>query len=105
MGNMESRYATALASLAMAFTMPIGGWLSDRFQARYGPRLGRCLVAGAAMVAAAGFLWPGEATHTPLWSVGWFTAALGALGLSQAGFLQKAGELGGSPGRTAAAIM
>jgi nitrate/nitrite transporter NarK len=105
MGKMESRYATALPSLAMAFTMPIGGWLSDRFQTRYGPRAGRCLFAGAAMVAAAVFLWPGEATHAPLWSMVWFTAALGALGLSEAAFWQTAVELGGARGGTAAAIM
>jgi MFS transporter, ACS family, D-galactonate transporter len=105
LGKDESRFYYALPVLAMAFTMPLGGWLSDHLQARYGWRAGRSWLAGGSMVAAALLLALGLGTASPLGKVACFTASLGFLGLSEAAFWNTAVELGGTRGGTAAAVM
>jgi MFS family permease len=105
LGKDESRLYYALPVLAMAFTMPLGGWLSDRIQAQYGWRAGRTWLAAAAMAGAAVLLACGLIAPTPGGKVVWFTASLGCLGLSEAAFWNTAVELGGKRGGTAAAVM
>ncbi|MCI0364668.1 MAG: MFS transporter [Phycisphaerales bacterium] len=105
LGKTESRFYAAFPVLAMAMTMPLGGWLSGRMQARHGWRAGRVFVAGGAMVGAVVFLIAGIMPVNHLWTVFCFTMALGALGLSEAAFWQTAVELGGALGGTAAAFM
>jgi MFS family permease len=105
LGKTESRYYAALPTLAMAFTMPLGGWLSARLHGRWGWRAGRSLVAGGAMVGAFVFLISGIAPISHGWTVICFTAALGTLGLSEAAFWQTAVEVGGNHGAAAAAVM
>jgi MFS transporter, ACS family, D-galactonate transporter len=105
LGKDESRFYYALPVLAMAFTMPLGGWLSDQIQARYGWRAGRTWLAAGSMIGAAVLLVFGLGTPTPLGKVIWFTASLGCLGLSEAAFWNTAVELGGARGGTAAAVM
>ena len=102
-GTQESRNAVAAPVFAMALTMPLGGWLSQRFEARYGWRAGRVFLASAGMLGAVVFLVIGVMADS--WKVAWFTLALGSLGLSEAAFWQTAVELGGKRGGTAAAVM
>jgi MFS transporter, ACS family, D-galactonate transporter len=105
LGKMESRLFAALPVLAMAFTMPLGGWLSTRAEARHGWRAGRVYVAGLAMLGAAICFAFGIAAQAHPWTVIAFTLALASLGLSEAAFWQTAIELGGARGGTAAALM
>jgi len=104
-GKIESRHYAALPVLAMAVTMPVGGWLSHWLQARHGWRAGRVWVAGLAMLGAVIFLTAGVLTTTHALTITYFTLALAALGLSEAAFWQTAIELGGTRGGTAAAVM
>jgi nitrate/nitrite transporter NarK len=104
-GKVESRVFAALPVFAMAITMPVGGWLSQRLQAQRGWRAGRVWLAALAMLGAVVFLGTGVIARTQLWAVIGFTLALASLGLSEAAFWQTAIELGGSRGGTAAAVM
>jgi MFS family permease len=105
LGKVESRFFAALPILAMAFTMPLGGWLSTRVEAKHGWRPARVYVAGLAMLGAAICFAFGIAAQAHPWTVIAFTLALGSLGLSEAAFWQTAIELGGARGGTAAALM
>jgi MFS family permease len=46
LGEMQSRFFAGLTIFAMAITMPLGGWLSARLEAKRGWRAGRVWVAG-----------------------------------------------------------
>jgi MFS transporter, ACS family, D-galactonate transporter len=105
LGKDESRLYYAWPVMAMALTMPLGGWLSDRIQARYGWRAGRAWLAGGAMILAAILLAFGLDAPSPVSKVIFFTISLGSLGLSEAAFWNTAVELGGTRGGTTAAIM
>jgi MFS transporter, ACS family, D-galactonate transporter len=105
LGKDESRWYYAWPVLAMAFTMPLGGWLSDQIQSRSGWRAGRTWLAAGSMALAAILLAFGLGAGSPMSKVAWFTASLGSLGLSEAAFWNTAVELGGTRGGTAAAVM
>jgi len=105
LGKMESRFYAGLPVFALAITMPLGGWLSTRLEAKRGWRAGRVCVAGLGMLGAAVFLVAGIVAQAHPWTVIAFTLALGSLGLSEAAFWQTAIELGGARGGTAAALM
>ena len=105
LGKMESRFFAGLPVFAMAFTMPLGGWLSTCLEAKRGWRAGRVCVAGLGMFGAAVFLMVGVLAQAHPWTVIAFTLALASLGLSEAAFWQTAIELGGARGGTAAALM
>ncbi|MCI0747055.1 MAG: MFS transporter [Verrucomicrobia subdivision 3 bacterium] len=105
LGKTESRLYAALPVLTMALAMPVGGWLSDRLQTRYGWRPGRAFVAGASMLGAALFLAFGVITAIPEITVAAFTLALGTLGVSESAFWNTAAETGAEAGATAAAVM
>jgi MFS family permease len=105
LGQVDSRFFAGLPVFAMAITMPLGGWLSARLEAKRGWRTGRVYVAGLGMFGAAIFLVVGILAHAHPWTVIAFTLALASLGLSEAAFWQTAIELGGARGGTAAAVM
>jgi len=105
LGKMESRFFAGLPVFAMAITMPLGGWLSARLEAKRGWRAGRTCVAGLGMFSAVIFLVAGILAQAHPWTVIAFTLALASLGLSEAAFWQTAIELGGARGGTAAALM
>ena len=89
----------------MAFGMPLGGWVSDRLQKRYGYRWGRAVVPIASLLLSAVFLGIGVLAKTPNAIVAWFSLALGVMGASEGPFWSTAVELGRKRGGTAAAIM
>src|SRR6185436_18701630 len=104
-GKEQSRLYAGLPTFAMALCMPLGGWLCDRFQHRYGLHRSARLIAMAGMVFSAVLLWCALWAPGKFWMVACFTLSLGALGLSEGSFWLTAVELGGRKGGTAAAIM
>jgi MFS family permease len=95
----DSGYYAGLPPLTMAFCMPIGGWLSDRFRAR------PAVVPMFGMLLGAALLGCGVLAKTPFWIVFWFSLALGAVGAAEAAFWSTVVTVGGPFGGTAAAIM
>ena len=105
LGKSASQYYAGIPPLAMAIGMPLGGWLSDRLQSRWGYRWGRAVVPLAGMMAGALFLGLGIAGREPGWIVAWFSLALGVVGACEGSFWSTAVEVGGRLGGTAAAVI
>ncbi|HZJ16559.1 MAG TPA: MFS transporter [Chthoniobacteraceae bacterium] len=105
MGKDDSRYLASLPSLAMAASMPIGGWLTDRAVRWRGAGLGLTIVPKIGMILSALFLMCGIVNTDRFWIVTCFTAALGVLGLCEASFWTVAINLSQQRGGTSAAIM
>lgn len=104
LGNDESRVYATYPPLAMALTMPLGGWMSDRIQSRFSVRAARAGLAGTAMATSAGLLLLGLFTDDTFWIVTWLTLALGALGAAEGAFWVTAVEVGGRRGGLSASI-
>jgi nitrate/nitrite transporter NarK len=104
LGESASAYYTLIPPLAMAVTMPLGGWLSDHLQGVLGYRRGRTIVPAVGMILSAVLLGLGVLAKQPVWIVAWFTLALGAIGAAEGSFWSTAVEVGGRYGATAAAI-
>jgi MFS transporter, ACS family, D-galactonate transporter len=100
----QSRIYAMLPSLAMAAGMPLGGWLSDRIQAAYGPRAGRGRLVAAAMSTSAVLLSLGIYAEQPAWIVAWLSLSLGVLGMAEGPFWVAAVEVGGRRGGLSAAV-
>lgn len=105
LGKTASQYYAGIPSLAMAASIPLGGWLSDRLTLSFGRRVGRGVLSAAGMLASALFLVLGVFAQTPLAIVTWFALALGAVGLSESPFWTTAIELGGRRGGTTGGIV
>ena len=90
----QSSYYTMLPFIAMAICSPLGGWISDRVTQQRGQRVGRCGVAGIAMVLCAIFIGIGSQVQ----GVGVATVVLaggaGALYLSQSSFWSVSADIG-----------
>ena len=104
LGEPESRRYASIPQLAMALTMPMGGWLADCLSRRLGVRAGRGLISGTGMVLSAAFLLAGVLAKDPIWIVTWFTLALGAMGASEGPFWATAVDIGGRSGGAASAL-
>jgi MFS family permease len=105
MEKADSRYFAGLPNLAMAASMPLGGWLTDRAVRWRGENSGRTLVPKFGMILSALFLAGGIFAISRPWIVGYFTASLAMLGLCEASFWTVAVNLGRQRGGTSAAIM
>jgi MFS transporter, ACS family, D-galactonate transporter len=105
MDKTESRYLTGLPSLAMAASMPLGGWITDRIVRWRGDVSARALVPKIGMIVSAVLLACGIFAKDRFWIVACFTASLAVLGLCEAAFWTVAVSLGGERGGTSAAIM
>src|SRR5947208_5227617 len=105
LGKTASQYYAGIPPLAMAISMPLGGWLSDRLQRPLGYRWGRAVVPLGGMVAGAGLLGLGVAAKEAAWIVACFSLALGAVGACEGAFWSTAVESGGRLGGIAAAIV
>jgi len=101
----ESRYFAGLPNLAMAFCMPIGGWLTDWAVRCKGDDSARTIIPKIGMLLSAALLVCGIFAKDRLWIVTAFTASLGVLGLCEASFWTVAVNLGKQRGGTSAAIM
>jgi MFS family permease len=89
----------------MGISMPLGGWISDRIERRYGRRFGRKVVPLTGMILSAAFLGLGLAAKQPSVMVAWFAAAFAALGAAEGPFWLTAIELGKGRGGSTAAIV
>ena len=87
-------YAT-LPFLAMAVCSPLGGAISDSLTKRFGPRLGRCSVAGLGFVLTAIFIILGSAAHDTRVASFVLAGGAGSLYLSQSAFWAVSADLGG----------
>jgi MFS family permease len=104
LSGSTSRTYASIPQLAMALTMPLGGWLADVLARKTTVRRGRSITAAAGMILSAGLLELGTLAKDPIWIVAWFTLALGALGAAEGSFWATATDIGGRAGGTAAAI-
>ena len=98
LGKADGRLYAMIPTLAMAFGMMAGGWMADRARARFRGRLGRVVAPALAMLASALFLALGVLEDRPIWIVGCFTLAMGALGASESPFWVAGVALGGRRG-------
>jgi MFS family permease len=105
LGKTASQYYAGIPPLAMAISMPLGGWLSDKLQVSIGYRWGRAILPLGGMIAGAALLGLGVAAKEPAWIVVWFSLALGAVGACEGSFWSTAVEVGGRLGGTSAAII
>ena len=100
-----SAFYGMLPFIAMATCSPLGGWVSDRLTRRYGKRIGRCVVACAALACAACFLAMGAlATDARLATVV-LAGGAGALYLSTSSFWSVTADLGGASAGSVSGVM
>ncbi|OAI42239.1 hypothetical protein AYO40_01905 [Planctomycetaceae bacterium SCGC AG-212-D15] len=100
----DGRTYSTILTLAMAGGIFAGGWLADRLQRRFGPRLGRGIVPVAGLFASAAFLWLGLLSREVWLIVTLLSLAMAAVGACEGPVWTTAVELGGRRGGTAAAI-
>lgn len=105
LGKATSEFYAAIPPLAMAIGMPTGGWLSDLLDRRTKTGLGRGWVPLVGMIAGGLLVLGGVMTRDPVWSVTWFSLALGVVGTCEGTFWSTAIDLGRGQGGTAAAIV
>lgn len=104
-GKEQSRWYAAIPVITMGICMPLGGWVSDRMERRYGHAIGRKIVPMGGMLVSAALLGLGLITESPAAMVFWFSLSLGAVGAAEGPFWLTAVELGGTRGGSAAAII
>jgi MFS family permease len=78
----------------MALGMPLGGWLSDRIQSRFGWRAARGGIAASALIISAMLLLLGVNAKELFWNVTLLSLALGVLGTLEGPFWVTAVEVG-----------
>jgi len=104
-GKEQSRWYAAIPVITMGVCMPLGGWVSDQMERRYGHAIGRKIVPMGSMLMSAALLGLGLITESPAAMVFWFSLSLGAVGAAEGPFWLTAVELGGTRGGIAAAII
>jgi sugar phosphate permease len=100
-----SRQYAAYGSLAQAFTMPLGGLLSDLLVHRFGYRFGRASVPVAAMLVSAASLFAATLTRDAHWTLLCFVVANAAIAATEGSFWTTAIDLGGRWGATSGGIV
>lgn len=104
--NLKSSalYAT-LPFIAMAVASSLGGFASDKLVTRYGPRVGRCGLAGLAMLAASGFVfWATQVADARLAAIV-LAGGAGALYLAQSAFWSISADVGGNSAGAVSGVM
>lgn len=102
---LESRNATFVVTITMAFGMAAGGWVSDLLCRRLGFGRGCRVVALAGMGLSAAFALVGVSTKDPPAVTVWFALALGSLGLCEGIFWTTAPALEPRNGGLACSVM
>jgi ACS family glucarate transporter-like MFS transporter len=90
----SARYAM-LPFLSMTVCCLAGGALSDRLTARYGLRVGRCVLASVALCLTSLFLVLGSQVHSPQLAGVILAGGAGALYLSQSSFWSVSNDIAG----------
>jgi ACS family glucarate transporter-like MFS transporter len=101
----DSAVFTMLPYLTMAICSPLGGWIADRLTRTRGKRVGRCGVAGAAMLLAAVFLAFGTEVDSAKLASVVLACGGGALYLSQSSFWAMTADIGKTSAGTVSGIM
>jgi ACS family glucarate transporter-like MFS transporter len=101
----SSAFYAMLPFLAMAACCPIGGTLSDRLTRAYGPRIGRCYLASAAILLAAIFLVVGAEADGARFAAFVLAGGAGALYLSQSSFWSVTADLAGTSSGSVSGFM
>jgi MFS family permease len=105
LGKEVSRRNAATLVLSMAGGMVAGGWLSDRAQTQFGPRVGLAVVPFLGLCLAAGAYFLGIHSTNPKAILICFAVAMGAAGLGEGSFWTAAVRIGGRRGGAAAAVL
>ncbi|MFO0968708.1 MAG: MFS transporter [Gemmataceae bacterium] len=103
-GKEASRYYSMILLLAMAAGMIGGGWLSDYLRWRFSGRAGRVLLPAFGLALSGALLLLGVLAEETVWIVLLLSAALAAIGATEAPVWTLSVELGGRQGGSAAAI-
>lgn len=101
----DSAVFTMLPFLTMAICSPLGGWIADRLTRTRGKRVGRCGVAGAAMLLAAVFLASGTQVSSAKLASVVLALGGGALYLSQSSFWAMSADIGKTSAGTVSGVM
>jgi MFS transporter, ACS family, glucarate transporter len=94
-----------LPFIAMATCSPLGGVIGDRLTKRYGKRIGRCGLAGAGILLAAGFLALGTQAADARLATIVLAGGAGALYLSTSSFWSVTADLGGASAGSVSGVM
>lgn len=100
-----SAFYAMLPFLAMAACCPLGGTLSDRLTRMYGPRIGRCYLAAAAIATAGAFLVFGAEVQSARLASVVLAGGAGALYLSQSSFWSVTADIAGSSSGSVSGFM
>ena len=93
--SQSARYATGLF-LTMMVMMPVGGWISDRLTAAYGPSIGRRMVPLTALISAGLLLFVGTKTPGDVSTVTLLSLAIGFASCCEGPFWSLAIDVGGA---------
>ena len=100
-----SAFYAMLPFLAMAACSPLGGTVSDWLTRHYGPRIGRCYLASAAIAMAAVFLALGAEVQSARLASIVLAGGAGALYLSQSSFWSVTADISGSSPGSVSGLM
>jgi MFS transporter, ACS family, glucarate transporter len=94
-----------LPFIAMAIASPLGGWISDGLAARFGKRIGRCLLAAFAMALAAAFLALAMYAQDARLAAVVLAGGSGALYLAQSAFWTLSADMGRASAGSVSGVM
>ncbi|HTW33946.1 MAG TPA: MFS transporter [Rhizomicrobium sp.] len=94
-----------LPFIAMAIASPLGGWVSDGLAARFGKRIGRCLLAALTMTLAAGFLVLAMSVDDARLAAVVLAGGSGALYLAQSAFWTLSADMGRASAGSVSGVM
>lgn len=101
----SSALYSMLPFIAMALTSPLGGLLTDRLTKKFGPRIGRCWVAAAAIASTAVFLALGAHAENARIASLVLAGGAGALYVSQSCFWSVTTDLAGTSSGSVSGFM
>lgn len=101
----KSAIFTTLPPLAMALGSSLGGLLSDALSKAYGKRVGRCLLASAAIGLCAILLALGTRVADTTTAVLYLAAGAGALYVSQSSFWSMSADIGKKSAGSVSGVM
>ncbi len=105
MGYSRSATYTTGLFITMMVMMPLGGWISDRLTAAYGPSVGRRLVPLTALALASLLLFIGVKAPGDVSAVTLLSLAIGFSSCCEGPFWSLAIDVGGSRAGTACGIV
>ncbi len=102
--HATARYAM-LPGLGMALGSSCGGWINDRLTQRFGPRVGRCLFASAAVTVAAVFIAIGPTIVDARLAAVILAGGAGTLYLAQSSFWSASADIAGPSAGAVSGVM